>query len=233
MNKMLSGNNQIFKVMPLRFSHSSTSYHNLFVKEHSVRHIDENKPPGKTLFVLNIPSYATENSLKVSFSIAGNVKSVIFEHENSENHISLLKLMKLEALNPLSLDDAPLKIGLMSWIEEYNSTIHNPKELQNRINIFMANYDKTEEKKKDKDTVDDEGWTVVTKKGRRPGIGRKESVENKLNNKTAQNKKELKNFYTYQIRESKIKNIATLRKNFEEAKNKVNLMKKARRFKPF
>lgn len=225
----------------------------MFIKEHSVRQIDECKPVGKTLFVLNIPPYATEKSLKLSFSKAGHVKSVIFQNDDNEKEINdgfkrayivfekregLLKVMKLDTINPLSTNEVPLKVGLQKWIEDYNSRIFDSKELQKEVNTYMNNYDRDEERKKktDKeDIVDDEGWTVVTKKGRNPGVSRKESVENKLNEKrkTLSQKKQLKNFYTFQIRESKMEHIAALRKSFEEAKNKIDLMKKARRFKPY
>lgn len=239
-------------MLPLRFSSSSTSCHNLFIKEHSIKNVEDNKPAGKTLFVLNVPPYATENSLKISFSKAGRVKSIIFQNDNNEKEIndgfkrayivfekreSLLKVMKLDAINPLSTDTVLLKVGLEKWIEDYNSSICNPEELQKEIISYINSYDKEEEKKKasDKEVVDDEGWTVVTKKGRNPGISRKESVEHKLNEKgqALSQKKQLKNFYTFQIRESKMEHIAALRKSFEEAKNKINVMKKARRFKPY
>lgn len=243
----------LFLVLPLQFSTSSTSCHNLFIKEHSVRHVDERKPAGKTLFVLNIPPYATEKSLKLSFSKAGRVKSVIFQIEDTEQEINdgfkrayvvfekregLLKVMKLDSINSLSTDKVTLNVGLEKWIEDYNSSIYASKELQKEINTYMNNYDKHEEKKRKADkeeSADDEGWTVVTKKGRNPGVSRKESVKLKLNEKgkTLSQKKQLKNFYTFQVRESKMEYIAALRKSFEEAKNKINLMKKARRFKPY
>lgn len=72
-------------------------------------------------------------------------------------------------------------------------------------------------------------------KNRNPGLARKESVVNKLNEKIGRGakKKELKNFYTFQIRENKMKNLAELRKSYEEAKNKVKQMKNIRRFKPY
>ncbi|KAJ8919660.1 hypothetical protein NQ315_006188 [Exocentrus adspersus] len=243
-----------FTVLPLRFSFSSTSCHYLFVKEHSLRVVEERKPPGKTLFVLNVPPYATETSLKSAFSKSGKVRYTILEDEEQslkgsgfkrafvvfDKREGLLNALKANALNPLSTDKdkIPLKIGLEKWVAEYNSSIFDPKELQDRVNNFMYNYDEAEERKKksDKgDVADDEGWTVVTKKGRNPGIARKESVNVKLKakDKLAAKKKQLKNFYRFQIRESKMENIAALRKSFEEAKNKINIMKKARKFKPY
>ncbi len=44
---------------------------------------------------------------------------------------------------------------------------------------------------------------------------------------------ELKNFYRFQIRDDKMKQLDTLRKKFEEDKERVAKMKDARKFKPF
>jgi len=238
-----------FKVIPVRFSKDCTSCHELFVKEHSLRHQEDSKPPGRTLFVLNIPPYATEDGLKTLFSCSGKVTSVLLQHNIGKDcdnlngfktgYVVFAKrehLLKVLQKNELSLDALPFKTGLDKWIEEYNKSICDPVSLKNEINNFMLKFDKSEEdkKKKSKD-VDDEGWTVVTKKGRNPGLARKESVEIKINEeiKTKSKKKELKNFYTFQIREGKMKNLAVLRKNFEEAKKKVEIMKNSRRFKPY
>lgn len=236
-------------VVALRFSPSSTSYHNLFIKEHSVRSNNDNKPLGQTLFVLNVPPYVTADSLKNVFELSGKIQQVIFD--NSEESIAsndgfkrayivfksretLLKALKLTHLNLLSTDNV-LKLGIEKWVEEYNDSIKSPEELQQQIDDFMKGFEDTEKSNNKSEVVDDEGWTVVTKGGRNPGISRKESVVNKLDAKSLKKmkKKELKNFYTFQIRESQIKNIAKLRKNYEEAKDKVKLMKASRKFKPY
>ncbi|XP_030750451.1 ribosomal RNA-processing protein 7 homolog A [Sitophilus oryzae] len=238
-----------FKVVKFKYSKESSSSHNLFIKEHSLRVQEDDKPPGRTLFVINIPPYITEVYLKKLFLQFGNVTSVIFQEPNTEDHknyngfkkcyvvfasrSSLLKSLKITCLG---LEESPIKTGLQKWMQEYNDSVVKPEILQAEINSFMKKYDKLEESKaKNQEEVDKEGWTVVTKKGRNPGLARKESVEIKLNEKTkiSSKKKELKNFYTFQIRESKMKNIVQLRKNYEEAKKKVALMRASRKFKPY
>lgn len=239
----------IFVALPLQFSSSSTSFHSLYMKEHSVRVNDETKPIGQTLFVINVPPYVTEDSLKNAFASVGKIHHVLFD-ENEENIIKndgfrkayivfksrecLLKALKLTNLNVLSTKSNPLKMGVEKWVEEYNESIKSPELLQKEIDEFMQNYDENEKSNKN-DITDDDGWTVVTKGGRKPGLSRKESVLNNLDAKNSKKlkKKELKNFYTFQIRESQMKNIAELRKNYEEAKNKVKLMKATRKFKPY
>lgn len=238
----------LFLVLPLRFSTPNISYHKLFIKEHCVRINDISKPLGQTLFVLNVPPYITEDNLKNAFSLAGDIQQVIFDFTDNnfakndgfkrayivfKTREILLKALKLTYLNVLPSEEIVKKIGVGKWIQDYNDTVKSPEELQKQIDDFMKTYDEYERSSKT-NFVDDEGWTVVTKSSRKPGFSRKESVINKLDDKSMKKmkKKELKNFYTFQIRESHMKNIAELRKNYEEAKNKVRLMKEARKFKP-
>lgn len=171
--------------MPLKFSSNSTSCHELFIKEHSVRGVDETKPAGKTLFILNIPPYAnSEEHLKIIFSEAGQIENVIIQtnFSNEENNSdtgfkvayivfktrdSLLKVLKLNSLKPLSTDSCPIATGMEKWIQSYNNSIYNPQTLTKEANQYMLQYDDDdkEDKNKTKQTdVDDEGWTVVTKK---------------------------------------------------------------------
>lgn len=221
----------------------------MYIKEHSVRTNDEEKPIGQTLFVLNVPPYVTEDSLKCVFASAGKINHVLF-NENEENVVkndgfrkayivfksreALLKALKMTNLNVLSTTEKNLKLGIEKWIEEYNESIQSPEKLQKKIDEFMQTYEENDKISKI-DETDDDGWSVVTKTGRKPGLSRKESVLNNLDSKNNKKmkKKELKNFYTFQIRESQMKNIAELRKSYEEAKSKVKLMKAARKFKPY
>ncbi|KAF7282719.1 hypothetical protein GWI33_002113 [Rhynchophorus ferrugineus] len=239
-----------FKVMQLRYSSKNSTYHELFIKEHSLRHKEEDKPLGLTLFVLNIPPYITEAHMKDAFSEFGNIASVKFQEKETNDkrrssfnngYVVFSKrsgLLKCLQASSISLENVQIKAGLSKYIEQYNNSIVNPEELQKEITTYMKGLDKKEQKKDKSESemeVDDDGWTVVTKKGRNPGLARKESVTIKLEEKMKEKskKKELKNFYTFQIRESKMKNVIELRKSYEEAKKKVALMKASRKFKPY
>ncbi|XP_026681512.1 ribosomal RNA-processing protein 7 homolog A-like [Diaphorina citri] len=71
--------------------------------------------------------------------------------------------------------------------------------------------------------------------GRNPGFARKDSVNKQILSKerNKRSKKQLLNFYTFQIKESKMNHLESLRKKFEEDKQKIDVLKKSRRFKPF
>lgn len=154
---------------------------------------------------------------------------------------SLRRALRLSVSEPrvLFAESNAAPVGLVKWCDEYESRFVDVDELQKEIDVFMAAYDQRleEEKKRAKamDGIpDEEGWITVTKYGKRPVIPRTDAVAQKINalEKKKRSHKELLNFYSFQIRESKMEHIAQLRKKFEEDKRRISLMKSSRRFKP-
>lgn len=104
--------------------------------------------------------------------------------------------------------------------------------------------------------VDEEGFQLVTRKRRR-GAKQAEAKLDQQQRKKKKQEKELKNFYSFQLRDVKKKRasrgmrcwaltprltppplwrkaeLARLRAQFEEDKRRVAIMKQARKFKPF
>lgn len=255
---VLSSTYSIITVIPIKFSATSSSHHDLFIKQHTAHHQAADKPADRTLFVLNVPPYATEDSFKAVFACAGPVNNVIFQRkpQSSETPIdttnelfcfkvayvifqkpsSIQKALNLTSLEPLSTEEHPIETGLKKWIKEYNSSITDHKKLQESVDTFMAKYDKDQKKLKQQEKKkDDGGWTVVSKKGRNPGLSRKKSVEDKImeKNEKGEKRKYLDDFYVFQKREAKMKHVAEMRKEFEQAKKKVEALKQARKFKPY
>lgn len=67
------------KALWIRFDMDSTDKHQLFFKEHSVRNQEPAYPKNQTLFILNVPPYATVDCLKHVFTeYCGYVRSVTF-----------------------------------------------------------------------------------------------------------------------------------------------------------
>ncbi|XP_055385133.1 ribosomal RNA-processing protein 7 homolog A isoform X2 [Condylostylus longicornis] len=242
------------------------------MKEHYIRVIDEEKPRGKTLFLLNIPPYIHKQHLKSFFEKkAGEVVSVILSEKPGKDEEGTAKfkisedvflgrkspfvfkcayiVFKLSKsiqqalqITEISFCDTELKSvfksGVEKWADEYIESIIPEDELQTEIDSFMREYDAKDAKAIEAEKAqeaDNDGWITVGKHGKNVGFEQKESIINKIEDKMQKNKKnrELKNFYTFQIRESKMKNIVSLRKKFEEDKKKIEALKKSRRFKPF
>uniref|UniRef100_A0A1B6FFG9 RRM domain-containing protein n=1 Tax=Cuerna arida TaxID=1464854 RepID=A0A1B6FFG9_9HEMI len=256
-----------FKVIPVKFMDTSSAQHWLYVKQHGIREKCPEKPADRTLFVIGIPPYCTEDALCQAFSRCGRIKKVYLQAKPSSStppvdkskffpKHSLIKGFKvayvvfktstglqtalsLDSLEPLVLSpsSAYVETGTRKWSKEYNERIPKVSELQAEVDSYMELYDKREAAKREAENqeVDDDGWVTVTKRGRNPGFARKESVEKRILGKERKKraKKELLNFYRFQIKESKMNQLMELREKFEEDKKKIALLKQTRKFKPF
>ncbi|XP_044752699.1 uncharacterized protein LOC123312373 [Coccinella septempunctata] len=215
------------------------------VKEYSPKSYDEKRPLGRTIFVAKIPLYLDENAVKKLFSEVGPVVSVNLhrektsddDEENMDAYVlgyqcayivyktreSLLKVLNLDVFKTLTDDKfSPLK-GL---VEEYYDSIRNRYVVTETAQTFHKQ--KEDKVSKENNNVDEDGWTVVASKSKHS------KMNPKLNDKLIYKKKKKlnKNFYTFQIKESKMKNLAALMEGYEEAKRKVAKMKRNRLFKP-
>lgn len=257
---------QGFRCIETRFNEKCKAGHMLFYKEHAVRNSHPSKPVGKTLFILNVPPYYTEESVKQLFSKAGFVSSVSFEEKPSgtkemtnitsfffQNHVkgfkvgyvvyketsSLKKAMKMKwQTNIFSTNESPIKTGLEKWISEYESSFIDPKVLQSEIDNYMKEFDdrkkrEEEEEKLKEGQPDNDGWITVTKHSKH--AARTETMEKKVMEKEKQKQKDKKliNFYSFQMRETKMEHLTQLRRKFENDKKRIATMRAARKFKPY
>lgn len=104
-------------------------------------------------------------------------------------------------------------INYIEWCIEYNRSVCNEKKMKEEIETYMQNYDKKiaekiiKEKMMEEEVQNNDGWVTVTGRKKRGqfALSRKESTINKVQHKEEQKnkKKQLLNFYTFQIRESK------------------------------
>ena len=67
---------QGFKIAKVAFDASHTSPHYLYFKKHTHQKQNDLTPPGKTLFVVNVPPYCTKKGLKNVFQGFGPISSV-------------------------------------------------------------------------------------------------------------------------------------------------------------
>uniref|UniRef100_A0A1A9X2K3 RRM domain-containing protein n=1 Tax=Glossina brevipalpis TaxID=37001 RepID=A0A1A9X2K3_9MUSC len=157
-----------------------------------------------------------------------------------KKNTSLGRALEASAINLFSdtSKESFIESGMQLWHRQYQEEILDNEQTQKHIDGYMVAYDERERSTFEaakNSAADVDGWITVGKQGRNSGFEQKESVVNKLEEKIekGKKKKELKNFYTFQIRESKMKNILELRKKFEEDKKKIEIIKQTRRFKPF
>ncbi|XP_076310269.1 ribosomal RNA-processing protein 7 homolog A [Tachypleus tridentatus] len=174
------------------------------------------------------------------------VAYIIFKKPSGlRNALNLVLNLKVSESEPriLSSQTHRLPVGIKKWCQEYNDKVPNLTALKEEIDTYMSEFDKKveEEKKQAKEmegVPDEEGWITVTKHGKKPVAPRTEMYQKKVlaKEKKKRSQKELLNFYTFQIRQSKMEHLAELRKKFEEDKQRIALMKAARssrKFKPY
>uniref|UniRef100_A0A8C9USP5 Ribosomal RNA-processing protein 7 homolog A n=1 Tax=Spermophilus dauricus TaxID=99837 RepID=A0A8C9USP5_SPEDA len=140
----------------------------------------------------------------------------------------------------VSTESHPVKSGIHKWISDYADSVTDPEALRVEVDTFMEAYDQkiaAEEKKaKEEEGVpDEEGWVKVTRRGRRPVLPRTEAASLRVleKEKRKRARKELLNFYAWQHRETKMEHLAQLRKKFEEDKQRIELMRAQRKFRPY
>ncbi|CAG0913638.1 unnamed protein product [Notodromas monacha] len=130
--------------------------------------------------------------------------------------------------------------GLQSFVMKYNAELVDEESLLLEAKQFLKGYDEEENLRKEQEKSmgepDEDGWVTVGSRGsKRGGFSRSEALTMKIGEaeKKKRAKKELVNFYTFQIRESKMKNIEEIQKRFEQDKRRIEMMKQSRRFRPY
>lgn len=149
---------------------------------------------------------------------------------------SLDIVLRMEELPAVNCEEHPILTGVAKWTNEYNKRMVDPIEMQKEIEDYMKVYDKMKKAEDIQVESDDEGWITVGKKGQNAGFKQKESVISKLEQKIKNQKKKTKNltnFYSFELRESKKQQLMELRRKFEEDKLKMYSMKQNRKFKPY
>uniref|UniRef100_A0A8D0MSN2 Ribosomal RNA-processing protein 7 homolog A n=1 Tax=Sus scrofa TaxID=9823 RepID=A0A8D0MSN2_PIG len=255
--------------IPIKFSEKQQASHHLYVREHRVRGgIKSSWPQKRTLFVLNVPPYCTEECLSRLLSPCGAVQSVQLQEkpdlaESPQEPKSkffdpkpvpgfrvayvafqkpggLAAALALKGPLLVSTESHPVKSGVHKWIRDYTDSVPDPEALRVDVDTFMETYDKKmaeeEAKAKEEEGVpDEEGWVKVTRRGRRPVLPRTEAASLRVLEREKQKRarKELLNFYAWQHRETKMEHLAQLRKKFEEDKQRIELMRAQRKFRPY
>ncbi|ELK07948.1 Ribosomal RNA-processing protein 7 like protein A [Pteropus alecto] len=163
------------------------------------------------------------------------VAYVVFQKPNGVSAALALKGPLL-----VSTESHPVKSGVHKWLSDYADSVLDPEALRVEVDTFMEVYDRKiaeeEAKAKEEEGVpDEEGWVKVTRRSRRPVLPRTEAASLRVleREKRKRARKELLNFYAWQHRETKMEHLAQLRKKFEEDKQRIELMRTQRKFRPY
>lgn len=209
------------------------SLENFFQQTGSVISVTFAEKPGRDeaeKWLNNVTEFSN-NETPFRFKVA----YVVFKTTNSVDRA--LQITSIDLFSPTT-KETTIESGMQLWHTQYQRKMLDVEKTQAYIDQYMAAYDEREREAAaaaKNSEADADGWVTVGKQGRNSGFEQKDTVIGKLEEKIekGKKKKELSNFYTFQIRESKMKNIIQLRKKFEEDKQKIETLKQTRRFRPF
>ena len=141
---------------------------------------------------------------------------------------------------------APVALhGVAKWIKEYRDRFCvDPEQLEQTSRKYLAETESlaknhsADGEQTDEENGDDEGWTVVSrslKKTRQRMVASTEKTLNRLRakHKRASQRKELTNFYKFQMTDKKADQLSQLKMKFELDKQRILQMRQQRKFKPF
>jgi ribosomal RNA-processing protein 7 len=134
--------------------------------------------------------------------------------------------------------------GIPKWIKAYRDRFSiDLNQLEQTSRQFLALNDLKSNEQSEinnqlNDNDDDSGWTVVSrslKKTRQRMIPSTDKTLNRLRakHKYSNKKKELMNFYKFQMTDKKIDQLEQLKMKFELDKQRITQMRQQRKFKPF
>lgn len=131
-------------------------------------------------------------------------------------------------------------MGVAQWRAQYNASILRDTAMaMAEIEKGVAELDAAQEAEANQGKAlgetDDDGWITVSRHAQRKPVGlNTEKAQKKVKAREAKKRKrkELENFYKFQVKESKLRRLEELREKFREDKRKQNAMKVQRKFKP-
>ena len=130
--------------------------------------------------------------------------------------------------------------GIPKWIKEYRDRFSMDLDQLEQTSLeFLANPNfKQSENNTPSNDDDDGGWTVVSRTLKKTRQRMTPSTNKTLNRlrakqKRSSEKKELVNFYKFQMTDKKIDQLEQLKMKFELDKQRIIQMRQQRKFKPF
>lgn len=249
-----------YTVVPVLLANDTNPvYHVIYMKKHQVRNQDDPdmELAERTVYAANLPISTTLKHIKsVCQEISGGIVEAFIAEEGNRGQIifvdkaSCLRFIsKAKAVHRLekevkweSEDDE--SFGYQKYIEYGYKMFPDAQELMTEVNNFMAAYNEAEERermsrKSKQGYVDEDGFILVTgdsKGGSKASIAaRAAETQEKLKKELEKRnkKREMPDFYRFQIREKKKRATNNLLKKFNDDKAKIKEMREKNRFRPY
>ncbi|CEP14267.1 hypothetical protein [Parasitella parasitica] len=180
--------------------------------------------------------------LRRLFSSGSSAHIVFTKEDDLTQALSMRRVEKKWAKEDESVDQP---LGFERYILAYDLSRPDAADLQQEVDSFMKKfkddeYQKEREKLERMNQMDDDGFTVVVRHKKAKATDgtihvasiSAEAAEAQREHQLKK-KKELVNFYRFQMREKKQNELVELRKRFEEDKAKIVQLRQSRKFKPY
>ncbi|CEI89436.1 Putative SSU rRNA processing protein [Rhizopus microsporus] len=175
-----------------------------------------------------------------SLFASGSSAHVVFE--KSQDITEVLDMQRVEK-KWAKENESEQPLGFERYTLKYELSRPDAKKLQEEVDTFMIKF-KEDEYRKERETLekmnkmDEDGFTVVVRHKKTKTTDGMISVgavstdmAEEIKNKPK--KKELVDFYRFQMRDRKMSQLTELRKKFEQDKAKIEKLKQSRKFKPY
>ncbi|XP_043208887.1 ribosomal RNA-processing protein 7 homolog A-like isoform X1 [Amphibalanus amphitrite] len=151
-----------------------------------------------------------------------------------------LDLSAESAPRVLSTEQHPLQVGVVKWQQEYNDSVLDEEALKKEVDEYMAEHDarvaeEIQKARAQEGQPDSDGWVLVTRHSKRPVARRTEGLDQRLKEKMKKKRQrqQMVNLYNFQLKDTKMEQLAKLREKFEEDKRKIASMRVQRKFRPY
>ncbi|KAG0340435.1 Ribosomal RNA-processing protein 7 [Podila humilis] len=170
---------------------------------------------------------------------SGSQAYVVFLDELELAKVLNMKRKKRSWIDTGSEDTNPTSL---EWIREYHDKRPAAATLQIKVDEYMEKFERSEYEAQQAalarlNVMDDDGFTLVTSAGSKgansDGVISIKAVKAEDVKHIKPKKKELQDFYRFQMREAKRDKLVDLRRKFEEDKIRIEALKTNRRFKPY
>ncbi|KAF9383648.1 Ribosomal RNA-processing protein 7 [Podila verticillata] len=174
---------------------------------------------------------------------SGSHAYVVFLEEQELAKALTMKRKKRSWIDSGSEDTKLTSLGVSKWIQEYHHKRPAPAALQTKVDDYMDKFERSEYEAEQAalarhNVMDEDGFTLVTsakgtKGANSDGVISIKAVKAEDVKHIKPKKKELQDFYRFQMREAKRDKLVDLRRKFEEDKIRIEALKVNRRFKPY
>ncbi|KAF9417472.1 Ribosomal RNA-processing protein 7, partial [Podila epigama] len=173
---------------------------------------------------------------------SGSQAYVVFLEEPELNKALNMKRKKRSWIANGNEDPKLTTLGLFKWLQDYHNQRPAADALQIKVDDYMEKFERSEYEAQKAalerlNVMDEDGFTLVTSAGSKGANTDGKITIRAIKTQEAKTikpkKKELQDFYRFQMREAKRDKLVDLRRKFEEDKLRIEALKVNRRFKPY